>query len=686
MKEARVRTIDELHKAQIKGYTRTRKGKLERVKPYESARQKKMEHLLAGKPEKLGEPFSATSKQMEHELHRMSTMSDKALATRVYKIGNPDKLIRFYAIADQLQKPELKALIKKIGWEKFGLKDAFEPMSAWEKKKSPKEKEEAPKIPPAFKHTKEAQPKSKKVTASAIMDHIANKIDKYGAGGLHDKWMELSLEERHAKEIAWMKEKFDVEGITDQKTIKKLAYALEDENYHGPAGYFYDKMEGRKKLGEPIRVPPKQMKEEFDELSEDEKDTYEMLRDEKGFDHSYAMKKINEWKSMPKHDPEDMMYQVAAGKSVIINTIDELFKAQIKPFTRTRKGKIEHVKGYSRVQAEGQPFKVMDTQAIDLQIDREKAEEEENRKKQMGEVEFDEYIDRNKIHTTDELNRLYRESISDKRVGKIIKEYSGKKASKKWGRSVGKLKRLEEKKLGSPFSTKPKTPEEHQIKIAKDTLKMPDAMAGVMGGPSKEEAKEILKDYYSTSVGSSFSTKEKTGPRAVHMIAQEIASDWKKPYFGAVPYLNAMHALETIDTPYGADSGASVIAYFLANAQTWRGETAKRVKKELNAMLKATYKKSMEDEMIDELVKAESRVKSYTRNVNGKIVNVREHQRYKLKGMLNFIRNYKEAGATRGSTLKKLQDRFGLSTEMAHRVHRLAEALGGSLFKPFPVK
>ena len=35
----------------------------------------------------------------------------------------------------------------------------------------------------------------------------------------------------------------------------------------------------------------------------------------------------------------------------------------------------------------------------------------------------------------------------------------------------------------------------HQVQIAKKTLKMPDAMVGVMGGPSKEEAKEILKKY-----------------------------------------------------------------------------------------------------------------------------------------------------------------------------------------------
>jgi cation transport regulator ChaB len=39
---------------------------------------------------------------------------------------------------------------------------------------------------------------------------------------------------------------------------------------------------------------------------------------------------------------------------------------------------------------------------------------------------------------------------------------------------------------------RPSTPEEHQTKIAEDTLKMPDAMAGVMGGPTKAEARETV--------------------------------------------------------------------------------------------------------------------------------------------------------------------------------------------------
>ena len=36
-------------------------------------------------------------------------------------------------------------------------------------------------------------------------------------------------------------------------------------------------------------------------------------------------------------------------------------------------------------------------------------------------------------------------------------------------------------------------PETHQLRIARDTLKMSDAGALIMGGPTKAEAREIIK-------------------------------------------------------------------------------------------------------------------------------------------------------------------------------------------------
>ena len=74
--------------------------------------------------------------------------------------------------------------------------------------------------------------------------------------------------------------------------------------------------------------------------------------------------------------------------------------------------------------------------------------------------------------------------------------------------------------------------------------------------------------------------------RNLSEIAREIRKDWTKVYFGAVPYLDAMGTLNSITDSYGFDSGKSIVAYFLANAGTWRGEVARNIKKELNKMLK----------------------------------------------------------------------------------------------------
>jgi hypothetical protein len=80
--------------------------------------------------------------------------------------------------------------------------------------------------------------------------------------------------------------------------------------------------------------------------------------------------------------------------------------------------------------------------------------------------------------------------------------------------------------------------------------------------------------------------EQTTMTRSISTIAAEIRRDWPKPYFGAVPYLDAMAHLSVITDRYYYDSGDSVVRYFLANANSWKGETARRVKAELKAMLK----------------------------------------------------------------------------------------------------
>ena len=73
--------------------------------------------------------------------------------------------------------------------------------------------------------------------------------------------------------------------------------------------------------------------------------------------------------------------------------------------------------------------------------------------------------------------------------------------------------------------------------------------------------------------------------RPLFAIAQEIRADWPQPYFGAVPYIDAMASMVDVDEPYGADPGADIVRYFLSNAKTWRGDTARRVKAELKRRL-----------------------------------------------------------------------------------------------------
>jgi len=73
--------------------------------------------------------------------------------------------------------------------------------------------------------------------------------------------------------------------------------------------------------------------------------------------------------------------------------------------------------------------------------------------------------------------------------------------------------------------------------------------------------------------------------RSLSVIASEIRKDWPKPYFGAVPYLSAMSSLNSMKDMYGCDSAVCVVSYFLCNTKGWKGDTAKRIKAELKAMV-----------------------------------------------------------------------------------------------------
>ena len=75
---------------------------------------------------------------------------------------------------------------------------------------------------------------------------------------------------------------------------------------------------------------------------------------------------------------------------------------------------------------------------------------------------------------------------------------------------------------------------------------------------------------------------------SIQEIASLIYMDWtmEKVSYSARPYLDAMTYLNSINDMYMLDSGKSIVRYFLANASSWRGDTAKEVKAELKSRLK----------------------------------------------------------------------------------------------------
>lgn len=91
-------------------------------------------------------------------------------------------------------------------------------------------------------------------------------------------------------------------------------------------------------------------------------------------------------------------------------------------------------------------------------------------------------------------------------------------------------------------------------------------------------------------------TSEKEYPivtevRPLSVIAAEVLRLWTSPAnYAAKPYLRAMLSLRTVSDNYGADSGEFIVLYALSNMQTWRGDDARRIKKELKAHLPAKYR------------------------------------------------------------------------------------------------
>jgi hypothetical protein len=74
-------------------------------------------------------------------------------------------------------------------------------------------------------------------------------------------------------------------------------------------------------------------------------------------------------------------------------------------------------------------------------------------------------------------------------------------------------------------------------------------------------------------------------PRKVREIAADIRATWKNIYFGAEPYVEAMEQFDSPDDTYICEKGSGILRRFLVNAARWRGEDARRIKAEINALL-----------------------------------------------------------------------------------------------------
>lgn len=74
--------------------------------------------------------------------------------------------------------------------------------------------------------------------------------------------------------------------------------------------------------------------------------------------------------------------------------------------------------------------------------------------------------------------------------------------------------------------------------------------------------------------------------RTIKEIAKDITENWKNVNIDALPYLQAMYKINTINDSYVFESGKDIVLYFLENAKYWRGLKAKELKQELKTLLK----------------------------------------------------------------------------------------------------
>lgn len=67
---------------------------------------------------------------------------------------------------------------------------------------------------------------------------------------------------------------------------------------------------------------------------------------------------------------------------------------------------------------------------------------------------------------------------------------------------------------------------------------------------------------------------------------QKKPTTWRQKFCYAVPYLEALGNLDSVNENYGWDNGRTLVNYLLANLNTYKGEKAKEFKSLLKEMVK----------------------------------------------------------------------------------------------------
>ena len=83
----------------------------------------------------------------------------------------------------------------------------------------------------------------------------------------------------------------------------------------------------------------------------------------------------------------------------------------------------------------------------------------------------------------------------------------------------------------------------------------------------------------------------KSQHRPLSVIAAEIRTSWKKVHGEAEPYLAALEKLHSIHDKYGGESAIEIVSRLRWSLRTWKGLVARRIKRELDAILKEQRRK-----------------------------------------------------------------------------------------------